>query len=364
MDLFFISITLIMTAIATTVPGIILVLKRNALIIDGMSHSILLGIVVFLIFTQNLNSPLLIIGGSLSAVIMIILVELINKTKFIPYDAAIGLIFPAFFSLSLLLINTYLKNVHFHKESILMGEIAYLPFNQLSIKGLLIGPKSLYLISLVAIINIAFLFFFSKEIKISIFDNIEANNSGFMPNLLHYFIMILTAFTVMVSFRVVGSILVISFLVVPAISSYLLTYKFEYLFPISLILTTLSSLIGIIIGYCFDWSIVGCVSISMGSMFLVIYVFSPYKGVLNQYKKNQEKQILYCQKILLRHLLNHSNTNDEKEESSLNSFYKHINWKKKFAKKILTQNLKTNLVTINNSIIKLTPKGKKLAKTI
>ena len=346
------------------IPGIILVLKRNALIIDGMSHAILLGIVVFLIFTQNLNSPLLIVGGSLSAVLMIVLVELISKTKLIPYDAAIGLVFPALFSLSILLINVYLKNVHFHKESILMGEIAYLPFDQLAIKGINIGPKSLYTISIVALVNITFWVLFSKEIKISIFDKIGAQNSGFMPNLLHYAVMILTAFTVMVSFRVVGAILVIGFLVVPAVSSYLLVNKFEHLFSVSLLLTIFSSVVGLTVASILDWSIVGCVSIAMGSLFFVIYIFSPKKGILKQRKKNKEQIIFYSHKILLRHLLHHTNTKDEKEESSVHSFYKHINWKKKFAKKILNQNLKENTVVINESIIKLTDKGERLAKTL
>ena len=361
MDFFFISATLVITAIATLIPGIILVLKRNALIIDGMSHAVLLGIVVFLIFTQDINSPLLIIGGSLSAVLMIVIVELINRTKLIPYDAAIGLVFPALFSLSVLLINIYLKNVHFHKESILMGEVAYLPFDQLNFRGISIGPKAMYLVGIIAIVNISFFMLFKKELQISIFDPIGAKSMGFMPTILHYIVMIIAAFTVMVSFRVVGAILVVGFLVVPAISGYLLTRTLMSLFVTSLVLTICSSLLGTGLATVLNWSIIGTVSMTMGVFFFIIYIFAPEKGILTQYKKKQNKKIFYSQRILLRHLYHHHDSQEEEEECSVDSFYYHINWNKNFAKKILQQNIEARWVIVDQKIIKLTDVGKKIA---
>ena len=93
-----------LVAIACAIPGTFLVLRKMAMISDAISHSILPGIVVGFFITQDLNSPLLIVLAALTGVITVVLVEYIQKTGLVKEDTAIGLVFPALFSIGVILV--------------------------------------------------------------------------------------------------------------------------------------------------------------------------------------------------------------------------------------------------------------------
>ena len=84
----------IFVSVACTIPGVFLVLRGVALMSDAISHAILLGIVVFFFLVHDLDSPLLLIGASLSGVLTVSLTEILIKTNRMKKDAAIGLVFP------------------------------------------------------------------------------------------------------------------------------------------------------------------------------------------------------------------------------------------------------------------------------
>ncbi|MBX4180611.1 MAG: metal ABC transporter permease, partial ['Prunus persica' phytoplasma PP2] len=59
--------------------GVFLVLKKSSMVVDAISHSVLLGIVVAFLVVKNLNSPLLIMGAALVGVLTAYMVELLGK---------------------------------------------------------------------------------------------------------------------------------------------------------------------------------------------------------------------------------------------------------------------------------------------
>ncbi|MFN2278959.1 MAG: metal ABC transporter permease, partial [Candidatus Promineifilaceae bacterium] len=98
-----IQLIAIVTAVACALPGVFLVLRRMAMMSDAISHTVLLGIVIAFFIVQDINSPLLIFGAALMGVLTVTLVELLHRTKLVKEDAAIGLVFPALFSLAVIL---------------------------------------------------------------------------------------------------------------------------------------------------------------------------------------------------------------------------------------------------------------------
>jgi len=86
-------------AAACAIPGVFLVLRRMAMMSDAISHAILLGIVLAFFVIRDISSPILIIGAALSGVLTVSLVELLNKTRLVKGDAAIGLVFPFYLAL-------------------------------------------------------------------------------------------------------------------------------------------------------------------------------------------------------------------------------------------------------------------------
>ncbi|MGK0452552.1 MAG: manganese/zinc/iron transport system permease protein, partial [Neolewinella sp.] len=135
-----------LVAIACALPGTFLVLRKMAMISDAISHSILPGIVLGFFITQDLNSPLLIVLAALTGVVTVMLVEFIQRTKLVKEDTAIGLVFPALFSIGVIMIAKNANDVHLDIDAVLLGELAFAPFDRLVAGSTDLGPKSLWVI--------------------------------------------------------------------------------------------------------------------------------------------------------------------------------------------------------------------------
>jgi manganese/zinc/iron transport system permease protein len=149
----------VIVAAACAIPGVFLVLRRMAMLSDAISHSILVGIVLAFFVTKDITSPFLVIAATLTGILTVVLVELLHKTRLVREDAAIGLVFPFLFSIGVILISRYAGNIHLDTDAVLLGELAFAPFNRLEILGYDIGPKSLFLMLGILIINITSQYF-------------------------------------------------------------------------------------------------------------------------------------------------------------------------------------------------------------
>ena len=195
-----------LVAIACAIPGTFLVLRKMAMISDAISHSILPGIVVGFFITQDLNSPLLILLAAITGVLTVVMVEKIQQTKLVKEDTAIGLVFPALFSIGVIMIAKYANDVHLDVDAVLLGEIAFTPFNRIYYNHLDLGPKSLWVIGIILTITLGLLAAFFKELKISTFDAGLATSLGFSPALMHYGLMSIASITTVGAFDAVGAI--------------------------------------------------------------------------------------------------------------------------------------------------------------
>ena len=138
-----IQLIAMLVALACAIPGTFLVLRKMAMISDAISHSILPGIVLGFFITHDLNSPILILLAAFSGVITVFLVEFIQKTGLVKKDTAIGLVFPALFSIGVILIAKNANDVHLDIDAVLLGELAFAPFDRLLFNDIDLGPKSL-----------------------------------------------------------------------------------------------------------------------------------------------------------------------------------------------------------------------------
>ena len=158
------------TAISCVLPGIFLVLRGVALMSDAMSHALLFGIVVMFLLIGDLHSPLLFVGATLAGVMTVVCSEILIATQIIKKDVAIGLVFPLFFSIGVILICRYATQVHLDVDRVILGELVFAPFYRFMIGGYDCGPWSLWLMSAIGVINILFLLLFYKELKLVTFD--------------------------------------------------------------------------------------------------------------------------------------------------------------------------------------------------
>ncbi len=272
---FEIQLIAIIVACACALSGVFLVLRRMAMMSDAISHSILLGIVLAFFVVKDLASPILILAATVTGLFTVWAVELVNRTKLVKEDASIGLIFPIFFSFGVILISKYAGDVHLDTDSVLLGELAFAPFNRLVMFGYDLGPRALYRMGIIFFLNLIFIRIFYKELKLSTFDAGLASALGFSPVMLHYGLMTLVSITAVGAFDAVGSILVVAFMIAPAATAYLITDRLSRMIILALIIAGISAVSGYWLAFLLDASIAGAMSTMTGVLFVLALLFAP-----------------------------------------------------------------------------------------
>ena len=343
-----------LVAIACAIPGVFLVLRKMALISDAISHSILPGIVIGFFITHDLNSPLLILLAAITGVITVILVEAIQKTGLVKEDTAIGLVFPALFSIGVIMIAKNANDVHLDVDAVLLGELAFAPFDRLLVSGVDLGPKSLWIIGSILIITIGLLIVFFKELKVSTFDAGLSAAMGISPILMHYGLMSVSSITVVGAFDAVGAVLVVALMIAPAATAYLLTADLKKMLGLSIFFGVSAAILGYWVAHWLDASISGSMTTVLGLIFLIVYLFAPSKGLIAVIYRQKRQRTEVSLLTFLLHLNNHK----EESERHLNHLQEHINWQRVRSKTVVELALKNNMIAIDQDMVTLTKKGK------
>ena len=350
-----ILLTAIMVSSACALLGVFLVLKSMAMVSDAITHTILLGIVIGFFIVHDLNSPFLILGASIIGVLTVYLIDMLILTKLVKEDSAIGIIFPFLFSIAVILISKFLGNVHLDIDAVLLGELACIPFDRITLFGNSI-PKGLLSTFIILLINLSFVTIFFKELKLTTFDKALAATLGFFPIVLNYIFITLVSVTVLGSFEAVGSILVVAFMIGPAITAYLLTDRLHLMILLSIFIGIISSVLGFYISIYLDISIAGTIAVTIGFIFLIILFFSPKKGILVNIGRKKKRVSKFAVISILLYVYNNGNINEEKE-CNINTIEGKLGWKKGFFGYIIDIIINNQYVYIENNTLKITKRG-------
>ncbi|MBL6007485.1 iron ABC transporter [Bacillus halotolerans] len=276
-----IIVTGILVGVSCALIGTFLVLRRMAMLADAISHTVLLGIVGAFLVTKSLDGIPMFIGAAVSGLLTAFLVQLLHS-KGVQSDAAIGVVFTSLFAVGVILLSVYGANVHLDIEHSLMGEIAFVPWNTITVFGVDIGPKAFWMLVVVLLFNITMVSVCYKEFKISSFDPQMALAIGIPVMLIHYLQMGMLSLTTVASFDSVGAILVVAMLIVPPAAAHLLTDRLLYMLIISAVIGGLSALLGYICATWLNVSISGAMAAMTGVFYAGAFLFSPSNGVMTK----------------------------------------------------------------------------------
>lgn len=347
-------------SIACAIPGVFLVLRKMSLISDAISHSILLGIVIGFFITQDTSSPLLILMAGLTGVMTVVFVEMIQKTGLVKEDTAIGLVFPALFSIGVILIAKNANDIHLDIDAVLLGELAFSPFNRWYISDIDMGPKSMWIMGGTLLTTLTLLGLFYKELKISTFDPGLSAALGFSPAVIHYSLMSVSSITIVGAFDAVGAILVVALMIVPAASAYLITHNLRTMLILSISFGVSSAISGYWLANLLNASIAGSIATMLGLIFFFIFLLAPRKGLIAHILrgKRQEKEVMLL--TFLLHLHSLQENNDERERATEHLYY-HFKWSASQSKNILKLAVDNGLILLKNNKAYLTNKGEEFS---
>ena len=352
-----------LVASAAAIPGTFLILRKMAMMSDAISHSVLLGIVVMFFAVKTLHSPLLIVGATICGLLTVTLTELLIASKQLKKDAAIGLVFPLFFAVAIILISKFAGNIHLDQDAVLLGEIAFAPFNRLYISGLDLGPVSMWIMGSVLLFNMGLGKLCYKELKLCTFDPSLARSLGFTPWLIHYGLMTSVSITAVTAFDAVGTILIVALMITPPATAYLLTQRLSRMILYSIGIGCSSAILGYFLAIIVDGSIAGAICSVTGLWFIGAMLFSNSHGLLHKFYTKKRQKIQFSARLLTIQFYHHKGTQTEPFEYSLTNLIEHMQWNEHFARKVLGFAIEQQFITYTNGQYQLTDHGLEEAKT-
>lgn len=264
-------------ALSCALAGNYLVLRKQAMMGDALSHAILPGLVIAYLFSGSSNITSYIIACSAVGVVSVALIDFFKSNKLISNDVAIGLSFTSLFALGVILISTYAGKVHLDYDHVLYGEIAFVPLDTLFVSEMNLGPRSFWIALIMFIVVLAFFGLAFRIMNISSFNPDFARLLGINTRLWHYIFLGLVSLIVVVSFESVGAILVISFLVVPSSTAFLLSDGIRRMIALSALFAICSTIFGYYLSYWLNSSIAASMATVSGVLFCISFIFKLYK---------------------------------------------------------------------------------------
>jgi manganese/zinc/iron transport system permease protein len=289
-------------AASCALVGTFLVLRRMALLGDAISHAVLPGIVIAFLLTGSRAALPMVLGASVLGVVTVFLVGVLTRSRRLYEDTSIGVVFPALFSVGVILVSRYASQVDLDLDCVLHGEIGLAPLDTLVIGGQSVGSKALWVTGGTLLLNLALVLLLYKELKIASFDPDLAAALGFSPLLVHYVLMSAVSVTVVGSFESVGAILVVAMLVVPAATAYLFTNRLSTMLFLAVGIGVASSSAGYNFARWYDCSIAGAMAAAAGGFFVLGLLLSPRNGLIARAYVTQRLRGRLNEQLVLLHL--------------------------------------------------------------
>lgn len=345
-------LVLVVVAAACALPGTFLVLRRMSLVSDAVSHVLLFGVVVMYFSVRDVGSPWLRLGAAASGVLTVALVELLQRTKLVREDAAIGLVFPALFALGVLLASMFLRNTHLDVDAVLLGQPE------------LATESGLWVIGSVLALNVALLVLLFKELKLTTFDPALAASLGFRPAVMHYGLMTVVSVTAVAAFDVVGPVLVVGLFVIPAATAFLLTDRLAVMVALAAAVGAFAAASGTWAAFRLDTNIAGTVTTVLGLLFAAAFLAAPGRGLVAQMARRVRQRRAFFETMLAVHLLQHEGTAAELEESRVAGLHQHLNWTPARVAAVVGRAERDGLVVRDGDRLRLTDEGRERARAI
>ncbi len=224
----------ILVSLCAALLGVSLVLKRYSMIGDGLSHvgfGALAIAAVMNLAPMAVAIPVVILAAFL-------LLRLSSNSK-IKGDSAIALISTGALAIGVMAVSMS-HGVNIDLNSYLFGSIV-------SVSG---GDVVISVILACAVL-LMFIFFYTKIFAIT-FDESFAKATGINVNLYNMLIALLTAVTIVIGMRLMGSMLISSLIIFPALSSMRVFKSFKSVTICSAVISVVTFVIGMIISYAAD----------------------------------------------------------------------------------------------------------------
>jgi len=262
-----------LTTLACGLPGTFLVLRRMSLTGDAISHSVLPGIVLGFLVSGSLDSPWLVAGAAAFGWFTVMGIGLLNRRGGVREDAATGIVFTAMFSIGVVLLRLFASKVDLDPDCVLFGNLeTAIHGNRVTFMGFEI-PSILATsggAALLAVILVAAIY---HRLLCTSFDPSLATLTKQSPGTTQSLLLALVAAIVVASFQIVGAVMSVALLVLPAATALQLSGSLPTVLKIVALHALLSAVAGLYLASYFDCNL-GAAVVLCGAGWFVIAAIS------------------------------------------------------------------------------------------
>ena len=270
----------IVTAVACALCGCVLLVNRNSMVSEGISHSVLPGMAVAFFWWRDYESLWLIVSAAGCGLLLVWLSSWLSRTGRVQPDAALGIVFSTMFILGVVFVSLMLRNTHFHADCIIDGNLALASVRQLKVGGVAIGPSAFYTMLGCLVVLLLWLLVPYKELKLSLVDRHLATRFRLRPEILLFVSLTLVCLTVVVSFRIAGSVLIVAMMIAPPAAAWFLSRHFGQFLMLAVGLAIISSVMGFYASKPMSIAPTGPIAAASGFVFLLTLLFAPRTGLV------------------------------------------------------------------------------------
>lgn len=286
-----------LAALACAAPGNFLLLRRQSMLGDAMSHVVLPGIVAAFLLTGSASHGVMLAGALAAAAFSAGMIEAIRRATGTDPGAAMGVTFTAMFAAGVLLLETSgAAAVHLDVEHALYGNLESLIWldatdwsSLTDTAALATLPPELFLLAAIAAAVLAALALLWRPLTIATFDEGFAATAGIPTRTLSAALTGLTALAAVAAFSAVGSILTIAMLTCPPATARLMTDSLPRQLALSLAAATAAATIGTLasaylppaLGLSFTVSASGSIATTAGLLLALAALFGPRRAPLS-----------------------------------------------------------------------------------
>jgi manganese/iron transport system permease protein/iron/zinc/copper transport system permease protein len=240
--------------------GVFVILRGMSYIGHGLSHAVFGGAAASAVIGVNFF-----LGAGIWGIISGILIGRVARRRVLGADAAIGVVTTASFALGLALMNRYgqaSKSI----EAVLFGSVLGVKF------------ADIVAVAAVALFSLSVIVVWYRKLLFSTFDRDVAQVSGVNVGLVEAVLLALLSLTILVTMRVIGTLLISALLVIPAAASRLTTNSFSRLLWLSPVIGAVTCFVGMNASYHLDTSASATIILIDALVFVVIYAVAGIKN--------------------------------------------------------------------------------------
>lgn len=283
-----------LAAVTCALLGNFLVLRRQSLMGDAISHAVLPGLVIAFLVSGTRDTGAMFLGAAVAGVGTAVLIETVRRLGRVEPGAAMGVVFSVMFALGVLLIErAAARNTDLDAGCVLHGQLETLFWLPPEGEGVFSAalwasvPRQVWTLAGMLVATVTFVALLYKEMRAVCFDPAHATSQGIHAGVMHHVLMVLVAGATVASFEAVGSILVIAMLICPPAVARLMTDRYLSQIVLSGVVAAASGVIGYfgatrlpgVVGMG-SVNAAGAIAVASGVLLLAAVVMAPVHGVV------------------------------------------------------------------------------------